>query len=74
MLIRITCILVLHGLPIYEFSTPCLGALAFLSSFPYGKGDPTSNDAVRDVSTKKTKSFAQKLCHFIKLAKLKNGK
>ena len=59
--------MVLHGLLIYEFSTPCLGALAFLSSFPYGKGDPTSNDAVRDVSTKKNRIFCTKIMLFHKI-------
>ena len=46
-----------------EYSIQCLGALAFLSLFPYGQGDPISNETIRDISSKETEPFAQKLCH-----------
>lgn len=62
------------SVPFNEFSTQCLGELAFPSLFSYGKGDPTSNETIRDLSSKETESFAQKLRHLLKYEKLVNGK
>ena len=52
--------------PINEFSTPFLATLAFSTIFPDGKGYPTDNNTIRQISQIETESFSSKLKHLIK--------
>ena len=60
--------------PFNEYSTSNLASLAFPTLFPDTKGDPTSDEVVRQISEKATESFAQKLKHLIKFGERKDGK
>ena len=47
--------------------------MAFPTLFPDGKGDPTSNDTVRDIARSSTESFAHKFKHLIMFAERVKG-
>ena len=59
--------------PFNEFSTPYLESLAFPTLFPDGKGDPTDNEQIIQISDNETECFASKLKHLIKFGEFKNG-
>ena len=59
--------------PFNEFSTPYLATLAFPTLFPDGKGDPTDNQQIRQISENQTECFATKLKHLVKFGEFKNG-
>ena len=59
--------------PFNEFSTPYLASLTFPTLFPDGKGDPTDNEQIRQISDNQTECFASKLKHLIKFGEFKNG-
>ena len=52
--------------PFNEFSIPYLVSLAFPTLFPDGKGDPTDNEKIRQISENQTECFASKQKHLIK--------
>ena len=61
--------------PLSEFDVQFLASsMAFPTLFPDGKGDPTNNAIVSDISNNSTQSFADKLKHLIKFAKFIDGK
>ena len=47
--------------PLSEFDVQFLASMAFPTLFPDGKGDPTNNAIVSDISNNYTQSFADKL-------------
>ena len=59
--------------PFNEFSTPYLVSLALPTLFPDGKGDPTNNEQIRQISENQAECFASKLKHLIKFGEFKNG-
>ena len=60
--------------PLSEFDVQFLASMAFPTLFPDGKGDPTNNAVVSDISNNSTQSFADKLKHLIKFAQYIDGK
>ena len=59
--------------PFNEFSTSYLASLALPTLFSDGKGDPTDNEKVRQISENQVECFAFKLKHLIEFSEFKNG-
>ena len=59
--------------PINEFRVSHLGALAFPTLFPDGRGDPTDLTTVRDIASSETQSFAMKIAHLLKFSEKIDG-
>ena len=51
-----------------EFTTDYLAAMAFLTLFPDGNGDPTKFSTRRSISKSDTESFSENIEHFIKFS------
>ena len=51
--------------PFNEFLTPYLTFLAFPTLFPDGKGHPTDNELIRQISKNQAKCFDSKLKHLV---------
>ena len=51
--------------PFNEFLTPYLAFLAFPTLSPDGKGDPTDNEQIRQISKNQTECFASRLKHLV---------
>ena len=53
--------------PLNEYETPYLATMAFPTSFPDGRADPTNNALLRDVP------IQERIKHLVKFAKFING-